>query len=314
MLKGFPVGVVLMSFGSPATLEDVPSYLTSARGGRAAPDEVVAEFQRRYRLVGGSPLVGITQEQAAALESLLNDECGPGERYRVMVGMRNSPPWISDALTYLEASGVSRILAIILSPQYSPIIMGGYHRAIEGGCATLSRPIDVRVAGSWHTLPSFLDALARRVGEALDEYPPLQRKDVPVIMTAHSLPKNVVDQEPRYIDQLRETAMEVELRVGLEAGRTQFAYQSAGHTPAEWLRPDVKELFPALREAGHDNVLVVPVQFLADHLEILYDIDVAAKEEAEQVGICLSRIEMFNTMPEFIRVLADVVHSELSHE
>ena len=304
-------GVVLMTFGSPRTLEDVPAYLKSAHGGHPASDELVAEFQRRYSVVGGSPLTRITEEQAAALQSLLNAEASDGESYRVVVGMRHAPPLIADALTQLASERIRRVIAIILSPQYSPIIMSGYHRAVEEAQLVLGPDASVRVAGAWHLLPSFLSALAQRIQEALDRLPPEELDRIPVLLTTHSLPKSVVDREPGYIDQLRETVKAVAYQAGLAPGRWQFAYQSAGHTPEEWLKPDMRDLFPGLKEAGHTGLLIVPVQFLADHLEILYDIDVAGREEAEELGLSFHRTESFNVMPEFIRALADVVHREL---
>jgi ferrochelatase len=300
-----------MSFGSAATPEDVPAYLASVRRGRPAPEDVVAEFQRRYRIIGGSPLLRITREQASALEALLNSEAVSGESFAVEVGMRHAPPLIRDAMGKLAERGAGRVVAVVLSPQYSPIIMGGYDEAVGNAKSTLGPNPNVRVAGAWHLLPSFLDALAVRVREALRGFRSEQRNAAPVIMSAHSLPRSVADREPGYIDQLKETAIEVASRAGLKRGQWQFAYQSAGHTPQEWLRPDIKELFPALRDAGHDSVLIVPVQFLADHLEVLYDIDVAARAEAEQAGLTLRRTESLNTMPEFIRALADVVRREL---
>ena len=306
-----PTGVVLMSFGSAATPEDVPAYLSSVRGGRPVTDEVVAEFQRRYRAIGGSsPLLRITLEQAAALESVLNNETLDGDRYRVVVGMRHAQPWVSDALEQLASEGIKRVIAIILSPQYSSIIMGGYHRAVEEAQAALGRDIAVKVAGAWHQLPSFLDALAQRVAEALDRYSAEERARLQVLMTAHSMPKSVVDREPVYIDQLKETAKAVAKRVRLSSDSWQFAYQSAGHAPVEWLKPDMKDLFPGLVEAGRRNVLIVPIQFLADHLEVLYDIDVAARAEAKEAGLRLERTESFNVMPEFIGTLAEVVRRE----
>ena len=308
---GSPVGVVLMSYGSPATVEEVPAYLTMAHGGRPASAELVAEFQRRYRVVGGSPLVRITLEQAVALESLLTTQATQGERYTVVVGMRNSPPWIADAFTQLASEGIQRVIPIILSPQYSPIIMSRYLEKVEEAKHVLGSGAVVQVAGAWHRMPSFLNALAQRVREALDRFPPGERESVPVIMTAHSLPKRVVDQEPGYIDQMQETAKAVAELVGLAPSRWQFAYQSAGHTPEEWLKPDMRDLFPEMRAAGHRSVLIAPVQFLTDHLEILYDIDVAGREEAEENGLAFRRTEMFNLMPQFIDSLADVVHREL---
>ncbi len=302
-----PIGILLMTYGAAKSPEDVPEYLNSVYRGKA-PKEVVAEFQRRYRLVGGSPLVEITRAQAQALQAQLNSEAEPGERYLVEAGMQHTPPFIADALGKLAGAGCKRVVAIVMSPQYSPIIMGGYHRKLDAARQEVALHVEVTVAGTWHTLPSFINALAGRVREKLERLP----ENVPVILTAHSLPESVVAREPHYIDQLKETVRLVAEQSGLWDGQWQFAYQSAGHSAEPWLTPDMKDLLPGLKAEGHDHVLMVPVQFLADHLETLYDIDVGAREEADEVGIGFHRIEMFNAAPEFIRVLAEVVQRELA--
>jgi protoporphyrin/coproporphyrin ferrochelatase len=296
-----PVGVLLMTYGSAATAEEVPAYLRSVRGGRDADPELVAEFQRRYRLIGWSPLVRITLEQGAELQRRLDADHGTG-RYQVEVGMLHSKPTIDEAVTRLAVAGSRRLIGIVLSPQWSPQIMGGYRRALDAAAWRLGPDAEVVLAGPWHRTPAFLDALAERVTEALGRL----EEGVPVLFTAHSLPKAVVDRDPGYLDQIAETIDAVTERTGLDRSRWQFAYQSAGHSPEEWLKPDLKDLLPGLRDAGHRSVLVVPVQFLADHLEILYDIDVAAREEAEEAGLAFNRIELMNTSPTFIRALADV--------
>jgi ferrochelatase len=231
-------------------------------------------------------------------------------------------------LSDLAAPGTRRIAAIILSPQYSPIIMGGYLRAVEAARTGLPAGTEVMVASAWHLEPAFLGALAERVREALAKLPRAERDRVPVILTAHSLPRSVVDREPEYVEQLFETVRAVARLAGLDddgaptprfslagelpqGARWRFAYQSAGHTPEEWLKPDLKELLPALHAAGHRDVLVVPVQFVADHLEILYDIDVAAREEAEEFGLTFHRIESLNCLPLFVDALAAVTRRTL---
>jgi ferrochelatase len=296
-----PAGVLLMTYGSAATAEEVPAYLRSVRGGRDADPELVAEFQRRYRLIGWSPLVRITLEQGAELQRLLDTGQGAG-RYRVEVGMLHSTPTIDEAVARLAVAGARRLVGIVLSPQWSPVIMGGYRRALDAAAWRLGPDAEVVLAGPWHRTPAFLDALAERVTEATGRLDP----EVPVVFTAHSLPKAVVDRDPGYLGQIAETIDAVVERTGLDRDRWQFAYQSAGHSPEEWLKPDLKDLLPGLREAGHKAVLVVPVQFLADHLEILYDIDIAARQEAEEAGLAFHRIELMNTSPSFIRALADV--------
>jgi len=307
-------GVLLMTFGSPATLDDLPAYLASVRGGRPVSDDVLQEFRRRYALIGGSPLLRITRAQATAVEARLNDTSSNGYTYRVAVGMRHAPPLIEDGLAQLVARGAQRVAAIVMSPQYSPIIMGGYHRALDAARAEVAENIVVEVAGAWHRHPGFLDALANRVHEALLRLPTEVRDTVPVVLTAHSLPKSVVDKEPHYLDQLQETVRAVVARVGLAPGRWQFAYQSAGHTPEEWLTPDFKDLLPGLAAQGHRHVLFVPTQFLADHLEVLYDIDVAAREQAAAHDIRFHRIESLNLSPTFIDALAGVARRTLGRE
>jgi ferrochelatase len=291
-----------MSFGTAATVDDVPAYLASVRGGKPAPDDLVAEFKRRFARVGGSPLTRITTEQAAALESYLNDP-----RFIVRIGMRHAPPFIADGLRQLVGAGASRVVAVILSPQYSDVIMGGYLRAVDGARQAIGGKLEVRVAGAWHEADDFIEGLTAKLRAALEALEPAQRVTVPVLFTAHSLPRSVADGEPGYIEQLQATASVVAERAGLLPGQWTFAYQSAGHTREEWLTPDIKDLLPGLRAAGHRTVLVAPVQFLADHLEVLYDIDVAAREEADALGVRLVRTEMLNCDPALIRALAAVV-------
>jgi ferrochelatase len=294
-------GVILMTYGAPRGRADVPSYLAAIRGGKAPTNDLVAEMTRRYERIGWSPIVERTLAQAEALER----ELGPD--FHVAAGMRYSTPTIGDAADVLDAVGVERLVGIVMSPQWSAMIMGGYERALEEAASTLARPIPVAVAHEWHREPAFAAALAERIREALARFPEPDR--VPLLLTAHSLPKRVFDAEPGYVAQLRETAELVADSAGLSADRWRWAYQSAGHTAEEWLRPDLKELFPSLAAAGHRDVLVVPVQFLADHLEVLYDLDVAAAEEAAACGLRYHRINMPNTQPAFIRALAAVART-----
>ncbi|MEJ7654673.1 MAG: ferrochelatase [Chloroflexia bacterium] len=307
-----PIGVILMTFGAAKSPEDVPTYLNNVYRGKA-PQALIEEFQRRYRLVGGSPLVEITRAQADALQAR------PTTPRAATRGVTWSRSVCARLLRSSQRTAQSRRPR--LPPRrgyhyvasYSPIIMGGYGRAVEAARAEqAAADVEIAIAGAWHTLPGFLDALATRVREALDRLPPAERDSIPVLLTAHSLPESVVAKEPNYLDQIMETVLAVAKRAGLQGGQWQFAYQSAGHAPEPWLTPDLKDLLPALRERGARSVLVVPVQVLADHLEILYDLDVAAREEASEAGLEYHRIEMFNTMPEFIAVLAQVVERELA--
>jgi len=266
------VGVILMTYGSPATLDDIPVYIKNVYGGRDPSEEVLTEFRRRYKLIGGSPLIRITNEQAAALQQELKRESTNGMTYRVGAGMRFSPPFIADIVPEV-ASGAATLVGLIMSPQYSPIIMSGYVRTLESAVEQLHQPgLQLKIATDWHMQPYFLQALAERVKEALHRLPPEVRDTVPVLLTAHSMPRRVVENEPNYINDLKETAAAVAKLVGLADDRWRFCYQSAGHTPEEWLKPDFADVMPELKAEGKTHVLIAPVQFLADHLEILYDI------------------------------------------
>jgi len=303
---------MLMTYGSPATLDDIPTYLKNVRGGRPAEEELITEFRRRYALIGGSPLLRITREQAAALQEELNNQHPDGPLFRVIAGMRFAPPFVADLVPEIAADA-QQLIGVIMSPQYSPIIMSGYTRTLTEAVEELDRnDLTSRIAGDWHLQPYFLQALAERLQQALERFPEDVRSRVPVLLTAHSMPKRVIDKEPGYIDNLKETAARVADLVGLPAERWMFCYQSAGHTPEEWLKPDFADVMPELHAAGHTHVLIAPVQFLADHLEILYDIEIGARQQAEEHGIQFARIESLNTSPLFIRALAEVVKETMA--
>jgi len=294
-------GVLLMTYGSPASLEreDIRAYLARVRGGREPDPELVDEFTRRYRVIGGSPLIEITRAQAVALEGSLG--------WPVQVGMRFSAPSITDGMRALADRGVEHVVAIVLSPQFSPLLMGGYARSIDEAQAELGdRAPGVEVAGAWHDEPAFVAAMASRVVDALGAMPPDEQETAAVLMTAHSLPRRVAEQEPGYLAQLSDTAQAVAVRAGIAADRWQFCWQSAGHEPGEWMKPDFADLMPELAAAGHRSVVVAPVQFLADHLEILYDVDIGAREQAERHGLSFQRIESLNAHPDLVAALAAV--------
>jgi protoporphyrin/coproporphyrin ferrochelatase len=300
-----PNGVLLMTYGSPSSLDDVGRYLAAVRGGRPPGDELVEEFRRRYALIGGSPLIPITLRQADALEVLLADGT------LVRAAMRFSEPSVETALRELAGRGVRRVTGIVLSPQYSPLLMGGYGRAIDAALEAIGPAApEVEVADAWHDLPDFVGALADRIRSALAGYPASARDRVPVLMTAHSLPRRVAEREPQYLAQLRASAEAIAAAAGLGDGRWTFCWQSAGHEPGEWMKPDFADLMPLLASAGHRSVLVAPVQFLADHLEILYDIDVGAREQAEAHRLEFRRIESLNLDQAFISALAAVAERE----
>lgn len=293
-----------MTFGTSVTSDGVEEYLRSVYR-REPPHDTVAEFRRRFDLVGRSPLIDTTLAQGAGLQRVLDAEHGSGA-YRVEVGMLHSEPRIPDALARLVGSGVERIIGIVLAPQYSPLIMGGYNRAVDAAVEEQGITVPVHVAGAWHDVPGWIDSLAERVRDTVAEV-----GDLPVVFTAHSLPEAVVERDPGYLNQIHETIRGVAERAGLRDDQWQFGYQSAGHSPEEWLTPDFKDLVPDLAAAGHTGVIFVPVQFVADHLETLYDIDIAGREEAEEVGLTFHRVPVPNASPAFAEALRQVVAREV---
>ncbi len=299
-----------MTYGSPKTLAEVPQYLKNVYGGREPGKENIKEFQRRYKLIGGSPLVKITQYQAVALEEELNNQ-KTGSQFHVAAGMRFSHPFLEEIITE-KAEDADAIVGIIMSPQYSPIIMSGYVRELEAAVSKLTnKPLLFKTATDWHLQPFFLQAMAQRVQQALDTFPSEIRKQIPVLFSAHSMPKRVIEKEPDYINDLKETAAEIAKLAGLPKKRWMFCYQSAGHTPEEWLKPDFADIMPELKKNGQTHVLIAPVQFLADHLEILYDVGIGARAQTEEQGIEFARTESLNTSPLFIKALAEVVKATM---
>jgi ferrochelatase len=277
--------VVLMAYGSPTSAEDVRPYLEDVRGGRPVSDEAVAELAERYRRIGGrSPLDDVTEAQRAALERELG--------IPVFVGMKHWRPRISDAVEAALAGGATRLVGLVLAPHYSRLSIGGYRDRLEEALADRAELVLVE---SWHDDPAFLDVLAERVGGT----------DAWVVFTAHSLPERILADGDPYRDQLLETARLVAERAGLE--RWSFAFQSASSTGEPWLGPDVLEELERLQEEGESKVLVAPVGFVSDHLEILWDLDVEAREKAAELGLELERIESLNDDPILVRALADIV-------
>jgi protoporphyrin/coproporphyrin ferrochelatase len=288
-------GVLLVAHGTPESLDQMPEYLTLVRGGRAPAEHLVQEMRHNYAAIGGrSPLTDLTQAQAAALRRELDSP-------RVFVGMRNWHPFIADALREAQAKGVERLVVVPMAPQYSTLSVAKYRGAVE---AALPAGLGLRFVESWHDHPGLLAAFAERVRAALAEGPAEA-----VVFTAHSLPQRAIDQGDPYAEQVKATAAGVAARCGL-AGYEQ-AWQSAGRTEEPWLQPSLEERLQALAEAGRRQVLVVPIGFVCDHTEILYDIDQQAQAAARQHGLTLRRTESLNTSPTFIRALADVVRAAL---
>jgi protoporphyrin/coproporphyrin ferrochelatase len=283
--------VVLMAYGSPSRPEDIRAYLEDIREGRPVSDEVVAELTERYRRIGGrSPLDEATEAQRAALERELE--------IPVFVGMKHWQPRIAEAVERALEAGADAIVGVVLAPHYSRLSIDGYRERLE---AALGDRAELRFVESWHTLEPYLDVLADRVRDTEAAH---------VVFTAHSLPARILDLGDPYREHLLETASLVAERAGLRAWS--FAFQSASRTGEPWLGPDILEELDALHGRGVRHILVCPIGFVSDHLEILWDLDVEAREHAAELGITLERTQSLNDDPEFVRGLAGLVRQTLS--
>jgi ferrochelatase len=282
-----------MAHGTPASLDEMPDYLRLVRGGRPPSDELVAEMRHNYAAIGGrSPLTEITQAQASALRARL------GRDVVVAVGMRNWRPFIKDALAELAAGGVTRVIGIPMAPQFSTLSVQKY---VDVAAAALPEGVTFDAVHSFHAHPLLIEAFAERVRAAAP------KPDELVVFTAHSLPVRVIESGDRYADEVAATARRVAERAGVS--RYARAYQSAGRTPEPWIGPDLNQLIDEQSGNGTRRFLVVPVGFVCDHTEILFDIDVQAARTARELATALRRTESLNTSPTFIAMLEDLVRS-----
>ena len=297
--------VLLMAYGSPETPDQVEPYFTHIRGGRTPSAEAVERLQRRYALVGGrTPLLDVTLRVRSALEALLNARAGDGG-YRVYVGMKHWHPFIAETLPEVSRDGARAVTAVPLAPHYSRISIGGYRKAVDEAMATLRSPLELRFVDHWHLNEKFIDFVAARVRETMTEWPATQRAQVVTVFSAHSLPVRIREWNDPYEAQLLESCRAVAERAGIDHWR--FAWQSAGETGEPWLGPDIVDVVGTLASEGVRHVLSVPIGFVCDHLEVLYDIDHEARRKADAEGVTLRRVRMPNDDPAFIEVLASVV-------
>ena len=277
-----------MAYGSPANEAGIEPYFTHIRGGRPPSSEALAELVERYRAIGGSPLTEITRAQAAALSS--------ATRLPTFAGMKHAPPFIADAVAEARAVGMERLVGLPLAPHYALMSLGGYEKAVleswEGELVFIS---------GFHDHPAFIAAVRGLVSDALASAPAER-----IFFTAHSLPARITSEGDPYLDQLLESCRLV--ATGMQWPPWEFAFQSASHTGEPWLGPDLLE---AIDESAAKEVLVCPIGFVADHLEVLYDIDVEAQAFARQRGIRLRRTASFNARPDFIAALASIVDDAL---
>jgi ferrochelatase len=290
------IGLLVMAYGGPNNLEEVEPYLMDVRGYRPTSPEIIHEVRERYREIGGrSPILERTQAQAQALAAALNAD---GQDFKAFVGMRHWHPFIKDTLAEMCEQGIERAVGVVMAPHYSRMSIEAYFKKVEEA----NSGIQVARIGNWHLLPEYLNALAKRVRDALGRFPEEERADVPIIFTAHSLPERILEWSDPYPAQLHETVEGVMQILGPHPH--EFAFQSAAISKEPWLGPDAGEPINRFADEGRRNILICPIGFVCEHVEILYDIDIVYQSLAKTLGVRLERIEMLNDEPEMISGLA----------
>lgn len=298
------IGVLVMAYGGPNSLDEVEPYLLDVRGYRPTSPEIVAEVRERYREIGGrSPILEQTRAQAAALEAALN--CDGEQAFKVFVGMRHWHPFIKDTLAEMVAAGITSVVGLVMAPHFSQMSIAAYYKRIEEA----GLPIQLVRIEDWHLLPGYLDALAARVRDALKKFPAEVRDETHIIFTAHSLPQRILAAGDPYPQQLRESMEAIMQRLGPHPH--EFAFQSAAISSEPWLGPDAGDVIKRLASEGKTHVLIAPIGFVCEHVEVLYDVDIVFKLEAEAHNIHLERIEMLGTHPAMIDGLAKLVREKV---
>lgn len=300
--------ILLMAYGSPNSLSEVGPYLSQVRGGREPSPEQIDRLKERYRQVGGrTPLLRITQAQAKALENRLRER---ELDLPVYVGMKHWNPFIEDVVQNIVRDGARSILGIALAPHYSRLSIGGYEAAVVRGLNKVNSKIPFTMVKSWHKEEHLINALSRRVRDGLGSLQGIGESVV--LFTAHSLPRAVSLDDP-YESQLCETSKLIAKNAGVE--KWDFAFQSAGEPRDDWLGPQILEQISKLaNQDGFSKILVCPIGFVSDHLEIMYDLDIEAQQYGKTIGAILDRTASLNDDPEFIDALTAVTVSNLKQE
>jgi ferrochelatase len=293
------IGLLVMAYGGPNNLDEVEPYLMDVRGYRPTAPEIVHEVRERYREIGGrSPILERTWAQAHALETALNADA---KNFKAFVGMRHWHPFIKDTLAEMCSRGIERAVGLVMAPHYSRMSIEAYFKNVEKS----ESPIQIARVNDWHLLPEYLNALAKRVQSALQRFPESMRAEVPIIFTAHSLPKRILEWDDPYPRQLHETVEGLMKLLGPHPH--EFAFQSAAISTEPWLGPDASEWINRFADEGKRNILICPIGFVCEHVEILYDIDIVYQTLAKTLGVRLERIDMLNDEPEMISGLAGLV-------
>lgn len=298
--------VLLMAYGTPNSLDEVEAYYTDIRGGRKPSPELLDELKARYERIGGrTPLLDITLAQAGGVQAAL------GKDFRVYAGMKHWHPYIAQAVKDIARNGHTRVVALALAPHYSRFSIDGYNQRVRAAMEQAGAQLDVRFVESWNDEPLFIASVAERMEDTRRAFDRTWN-DIHIIFTAHSLPERILQGNDPYPKELLETSELVAAKLGLNREGWRFAYQSAGRTGEKWLGPDILDTLDAVAAEGQSRVMIAPIGFVADHLEILYDIDIECAARARELGIEMRRIPSANATPTFISAVANVVMRALS--
>lgn len=302
MSVSLPVGVLVMAYGGPASLDEIPGYLADIRHGRPTPREVLDEITENYRAIGGrSPLLEGTRAQVDAIQERLGDD------YRCYLGMRHWAPWIEEVVGQMVDDGVTHAVGLVLAPQFSAMSVARYQQKVADGLELYRGRLELVQVSSYHDAPGLVEAFASRVQEGVSRWPEAEQDRVHVVFSAHSLPLRVISSGDPYGEQCLETARLVAERAGLPEDRWSWSWQSAGRSPEPWAGPDLGEHLEELATRGVRDVVCVPVGFVSDHVELLFDIDHRARAIAESLGMRLERPPALNDDPVFMEALAALV-------
>lgn len=303
------VGVLVMSYGTPESMDQIEAYYTHIRrGSPPSPEQLKALTDRYEAIVGGFfPLRENTNRQVEALEQTLNRDGGDIE-YKCYQGLKHASPFIEDGVKQMAEDGIREAVGIVLAPHYSVMSVGGYIKRAQEA----AEPLGVRMTfvKSYHLHPKLLQALSGRVTAALESMEGVDKESVRVIFSAHSLPEKIVEMRDPYPDQLLASSKAVADLAGVS--NWQFAWQSAGQTATPWLGPDIMDVLETIhQEEQVENVLICPIGFVSDHLEVLYDIDIECQNLAKRLGMRLARTESLNTDPLYMETLSDAIAEQL---
>jgi len=298
--------LLLLAFGGPRSLDEVESFLTRLFRGRKPSLEQLEGVTERYRLIGGgSPLPEITFKQARALENSLHSK---GYQIKSYVGMRYGHPLIEETLKKILEDGIHEVIALPMAPFRSRASTGAYIEEVNQIRKNMGEKIEISFVEGWHLHPLFLAAIREKLEEGLSQFTPEERRRVQLIFSAHSLPKSIVEKDP-YAEEI-ETSIKGVLQ-GIQPFRWHLAYQSKGRGPEAWIGPEVESVLEDLSKKEIREVLIVPIGFVSDHIEILYDIDIHYQDKAKSLGIQLKRTPSLNFSKRFIEALSKIVEEHI---